>query len=321
MSYLAARRPAAASMQQVVDLGPAGDWEQAHRTAQAELATAAVLERLGPQWRVLHSVPVGPGPAVVHHLVVGPAGVFAVRSLPRGAPVVEVVDGQPRLSAAGLEDAVAELRPLAQRVLAGLRRRLGSAVDIPAVHPVVCLVEGSAPPAVPPGEVVPVGRLLADLEARPHRLTDAWVRRLAAAAGEPLTWDAPGVEEVLPDVAARYDALTRPDEHLLRTWTGPDDRVVQGLVIASQPPQLATHAPGLRTASVVLVLLGMASLGTGGVLSPPTLALGGWTMHHYGGWRWLNDRDASLLMVAMVMAALPLPFLVMVLTTMAASAG
>jgi hypothetical protein len=308
-------------MQQVVDLWPAGGWDEAHRSVQAELATAAVLEQLGPQWRVLHSVPVGPGPAVVHHLVVGPAGILAVRSLPPGAPVVEVVDGRPELSAPGLEDAVAEVRQLAQRVLAGLRHRLGSAVDVPAVHPLVCVTGGGPPPASPSGEVVPVERLLADLEARPRRLTDAWAQRLTAVASEPLTWDAPGVEGILPDVAARYDALTAPTGTLPRPRTDAEERVVQGQVTASQPPELAAHAPGLRTASVLLVLLGMASMGTGGVLSPPTLAFGGWTVRHYGGFRWLNDRDASLVMVGMVMAVLPLPFLVVVLSSMAASAA
>lgn len=320
MSYLAARRPAAASMQAVVDLAPSGDWQQAHRTVQAELATAAVLEQLGPPWRVLHSVPVGPGPAVVHHLVVGPAGVLVLRSLPLGAPVVDLGDGQPRVSAPGLQDAVAEVRQLAQRVLAALRRRLGSAVDVPAVHPLVCVTGGAAAPAGPSGEVVPVERLLADLEARPRRLTDPWAQRLAAVASEPRTWDAPEVEEIRPDVAARYGALTGSDGTLARPGAGPQERVVQGQVTAAQPPQLAARTPGLRTASVLLVLFGMASLGTGGVLSPPTLAFGGWTVRHYGGFRWLDDRDASLVMVGMVLAVLPLPLLVAFLTSLAVPA-
>jgi hypothetical protein len=309
-------------MQQVVDFGAAGDWDQAHRTAQAELATAAVLEHLGPDWRVLHSLPVGPGPTTLHHLVIGPDGVFALRSLPHRATVVDVVDGRTTLSTYGSEDAVAEVRQLAQRVLAGLRRRLGRSVDIPAVHPLLCLTDGGPAGSLGAHEdVVPLEQLVAHLLAHPRRLTAAEVQRLTAVALEPSTWDAPGTEEILPDVAARYDAVTRPDGSLRRTRPDADDRVVAGRLSASQPPQLAAKAPGLRIASVLLVLFGMASMGTGGVLSPPTLAFGGWTLRHYGGWKWLNDRDASLLMVGMVMAVLPLPFLVLMLTTLVASGG
>lgn len=36
------------------------------------------LDRLGPQWRVLHAVPVGSRGTEIDHLVVGPGGVFTV---------------------------------------------------------------------------------------------------------------------------------------------------------------------------------------------------------------------------------------------------
>ncbi len=77
---------------------------------------------------------------------------------------------------------------------------------------------------------------------------------------------------------------------------------------ASRPPQGPARTSGLRTAAVLLIALGMASLGTSGLLSAPTLAFGAWTLHHHGGWRWLNDKDAALVLIGMVMAALPLAF-------------
>jgi hypothetical protein len=319
MSYLATRQPAAASMQLAVDLGPCAAGEQVQRTVQAELATAQALERLGPQWRVLHSVPVGPGPTVLHHLVVGPGGVFAVRSAPLGALVVDVVHGRTTVSSHGSDAAVAEVRQQAQRVLTGLRRRFGSAVDIPAVHPVLVLTGGTPPGGAP--EAVAVDRLVAALESRPPRLSADGVRHLASAAEAPLTWDAPACEHIGPDVAAQYATLPGSAGPLGRPPAGLEDRVVQGRVAASRPPQLDARGPGLRTASVLVVLLGTLSLGTVGLLSPAALVLGGWTLHHYGGWRWLNAMDACLCLVGMVMAALPLPVAVALLTSMAASGG
>ena len=74
MSYLAARRPGAAGMQEAVDLALTdgrGDWQ---RLVRAEQDTANALEGLGPGWIVLHSVPVGPGQATLAHLLIGPGG-------------------------------------------------------------------------------------------------------------------------------------------------------------------------------------------------------------------------------------------------------
>ncbi len=47
-------------------------------TANAERKVAVDLERLGPRWRVLHSVPVGVDRPAISHLVIGPPGVFTV---------------------------------------------------------------------------------------------------------------------------------------------------------------------------------------------------------------------------------------------------
>lgn len=51
--------------------------------AVGELAVASALDRLGPQWTVIHGIPVLPPDgrsevAVADHLVIGPAGIFTV---------------------------------------------------------------------------------------------------------------------------------------------------------------------------------------------------------------------------------------------------
>ena len=48
--------------------------------ADGEQAVAEQLGRLGPEWRVLHAVPVGDRGSDIDHVAVGPAGVFTVNA-------------------------------------------------------------------------------------------------------------------------------------------------------------------------------------------------------------------------------------------------
>lgn len=314
MSYLAARRPGAAAMQRVLD--GTGDGDEARALVAAEVATAAALERLGPDWSVLHSLPVGPGPATLAHLVIGPQGVFAISSRPARATVVEVVGGTARLSSFGRDDDLAEVRQLAQRVRAALRRRLGPAVALPPVCPLLSL-SSAEERLEPSSEVVAVPGLVAHLEARPGCMSAADVTHLATLVGEPSTWEAPPSEWLPPDLQERYaDAVGSPPAPTPRA---PDDDVVTSAVTSSSPPQLATANGTLRAAAVLVVLLGVLSLPTVGVTSLPALLLGRATTRRHGGWHWLHPLDACLVLVGMVLAALPLVVWAVLLPVLAAS--
>ncbi|TQL47115.1 nuclease-like protein [Homoserinimonas aerilata] len=48
--------------------------------AVGEIHVGSQLERLGPEWVVLHAVPVGKGESDIDHVVVGPPGVFTVNT-------------------------------------------------------------------------------------------------------------------------------------------------------------------------------------------------------------------------------------------------
>ena len=48
--------------------------------ADGEEAVAARLAKLGPEWRVLHAVPVGERGSDIDHVVIGPAGVFTINA-------------------------------------------------------------------------------------------------------------------------------------------------------------------------------------------------------------------------------------------------
>ena len=326
MSYLAARRPGAAGMKEAVDLAiPDGrrDWQ---RLVRAEQDTADALEGLGPGWLVLHSVPVGPGRATLAHLLIGPGGLFAIVSVPPPATVVDVVDGQARLSMHGIDETRAHARQLAQRVRTALTRRLAGRADTPVVHPIVCLTGQASSHSTADRddfEVLPVARLTAYVHARPRRVTTVEAQRLASLAGEPATWDAPDAEWLPEDLQARYMEATGLSDTTAARVPPPaaEGRVVDGTATASGPSDFPARGAAVRTASVVMVLLGAVSLGTAGLLSPPSLAYGWLFLCRRGGLARMNNKDWALFLVGLVLAGLPLLIWVLFLPVVLVGAG
>jgi len=51
-----------------------------YQGALGEIEVAHALSQLGPEWTVLHSVPVGSGESDIDHVVIGPTGVFTVNT-------------------------------------------------------------------------------------------------------------------------------------------------------------------------------------------------------------------------------------------------
>ncbi|SPF05851.1 nuclease-related domain-containing protein [Streptomyces sp. MA5143a] len=102
------------------------------RALTAEQTIGALLDGLeGAGWRTLHSVPL-PGGDRIHHLVIGPGGLYCVRSLYARRQRVTVSDP---LVALGRH----EPRPLLRRLRADADR---AAYALTAeVHPVLALVE------------------------------------------------------------------------------------------------------------------------------------------------------------------------------------
>lgn len=108
----------------------------AYDAALAELIVGDLLDGLGPQWDVLHDVPLGS--STLDHLVIGPAGILAVRVvhaaerdvvadgvlLVSGAPTDDLAESirQARLAAEHLGDAAGE-RPRVDPVLVVVRPR------------------------------------------------------------------------------------------------------------------------------------------------------------------------------------------------------
>ena len=96
-------------MARLLGMSPLTVTARAHyRDAIAELEVGETLATLGARWDVLHDVPVGPDG--LDHLVIGPAGVYAVRTvMARGLQVVVTGDS------VAVGGSVAELASIVRR--------------------------------------------------------------------------------------------------------------------------------------------------------------------------------------------------------------
>lgn len=73
--------PARTAMQRFWGRDPlVADAQTWFKGALGEREVARVLDTLGPEWTVLHAVPVGAGASDIDHVVVGPGGVFTINT-------------------------------------------------------------------------------------------------------------------------------------------------------------------------------------------------------------------------------------------------
>lgn len=104
--------------------------------ALGELEVAARLTKLGPDWTVLHSVPIGDRGSDIDHVVVGPAGVFTINTKFHDDARIWV--GSMHLLVNGYKtDHLRNSRYEAQRIARKLMAVAGDPID---VYPAIVLV-------------------------------------------------------------------------------------------------------------------------------------------------------------------------------------
>ncbi|MDG9692452.1 nuclease-related domain-containing protein [Streptomyces sp. DH17] len=151
------------------------------RALTAEQAAGGALDRLdGAGWRTLHSVPL-PGGDRIHHLVIGPGGLFAVHALPARRRRVHVTDPLVTLGRR-------EPLPLLRRVRADADR--ASHALTAEVHAVLVLVDPAnvTVPEPPRSVRVLTDGELPDLARLGGMLKPADVEALHAMARDRGTW-------------------------------------------------------------------------------------------------------------------------------------
>ncbi|MRX44516.1 nuclease-related domain-containing protein [Agromyces kandeliae] len=203
-SSLVSRRPAASviaeclrvqstvppntAVQRFFGVSPLGrDAEPWYVGALGELQVARRLEALGPEWVVLHSVPVGTGSSDLDHVVIGRAGVFTINTKHhRGQPVWV---GAKRILVNGQRtDHLRNAAYEAKRAAKLLSAATGTPLE---VTPIIAIV-GAKRMTVRqrPADVVVLreSNLVRWLRRRRAVLTPEQVRHLAAVAARPEAW-------------------------------------------------------------------------------------------------------------------------------------
>lgn len=158
-----------------------------YKGAVGEIIVGKILARLGPEWTVLHAVPVGAGGTDIDHVLIGPPGVFTLNTKNHaGQPVwvagrTLMVAGQKQLHI-----------PKAFHEAARAQNLLSAAVGEPVpVTGLIVLVEPESlkikePPV---GVTVVTGhKLLRWLRRQPPVLSTEQNARIAAVAALPDTW-------------------------------------------------------------------------------------------------------------------------------------
>ncbi|MBF0671771.1 MAG: NERD domain-containing protein [Salinibacterium sp.] len=174
--------------------------------ALGEIRVGSLLEQLGPEWTVLHAVPVGTRGSDIDHVLVGPAGVFTVNT--KRHPGARIWLGERMLMVAGQKtDHLRNSRHEAARAAKLLSAAAGEDVTVRSM--LVLVGTGAITVKQRPSDVVVLTdrALVKWLNGRIAQLTPPQVAVLAAAASDPRTWKQKKVAAIDTTQAERFEAL------------------------------------------------------------------------------------------------------------------
>lgn len=158
-----------------------------YKAALGEIAVGKILERLGPDWTVLHAVPVGAGTSDIDHVLVGPAGVFTLNTKNHAGQSVWVA-GRTLMVSGKKQRHLYNAGHEAARASKLLTREVSATVAVTGV--VVVVAPKSLAVRERPRDVAVVTerQLLRWLSDRPNVLTPGQISALTAASIRPGTW-------------------------------------------------------------------------------------------------------------------------------------
>jgi hypothetical protein len=156
--------------------------------ALGEIEVGRMLEALGPEWFVRHAVPIGTGTKDVDHLVIGPAGVFAINTKHHANAAVWIGDYIVKVNGA-------QHRHVKQAWSDGsdVSRRISQKVGFPVL--VTAVVNFLNPASLKDGRAqnrtvvtLEARQLVTWLKAQQRRLGETELNLIRMAAEEPDTW-------------------------------------------------------------------------------------------------------------------------------------
>ncbi|MGO4384019.1 nuclease-related domain-containing protein [Specibacter sp. RAF43] len=198
-----AQAPPRGFLARMVGISPlTGDTSAWFKGALGEIAVARLLAKLGPEFLVLHAIPVGVGSSDIDHLVICPAGVFTLNTKNHSGQKVWVAGGtvmvngtkHPHIRNAAFE---------ARRACRILSRAVGTPVAVTGLVVVVnprTFTVKQKPAGV---EILESRTLQRWFMRRPRILAPDQIAQIVAQARQPSTWHSDprtdGDPEVLND--------------------------------------------------------------------------------------------------------------------------
>jgi hypothetical protein len=240
-----------------------------YQGAVGEIHVGALLDALGPGWFVRHSVPIGAGTKDVDHLVIGPAGVFAVNTKHHRNAKVWVGDHVLQVNGASTQHVKA-----ARRDAGDVSERLASHLDFPVeVTPVLALVGIRSLKDGRRGDrdiaVVRAEALVGWLRAQPERLSPGRFGLLRLVAEEPETW------HVDPSAANSMRAMHRFERLRRAVEAGADSSTPAASAPAGRAPRSRVVVARTRRPRAGTGARGRPSFGARALEALVRLALGG----------------------------------------------
>lgn len=230
-----------------------------YQGAVGEIAVGKLLAKLGPEWVVLHAVPVGDRGADIDHVLIGPPGVFTLNTKNHtGQPVW--VAGRTLMVGGHRQPYIPKACHEATRVETLLSAAVGAPVPVTGVL-VLVGPRGVTIKEEPVGVAVVTDRqLLRWLHRRPPVLATEQLTRLTAAAGLPDTWAAhlPDAED--PAVLqAAFNVLDRQVRTARRRRTA--RRLAAGGI--RRGARAVDRAEKVMLRASIRIVLGLLLLGVG----------------------------------------------------------
>lgn len=178
-----------------------------YRGALGEVAVGRLLASLGPEWTVLHAVPVGTGSSDIDHVLIGPAGVFTLNTKNHSDQSVWVA-GRTLMVAGQRQRHIPNAANEAARAGKLLSAASGMPVDVTGVVVILAPKNLTVRKAPDGAKVLTDRQLLRWLRGLRPALTADHVHRIASAARVPRTWHRnPGLEIDPAQLQHRFNSL------------------------------------------------------------------------------------------------------------------
>jgi len=184
--------------------------------ALGERAVGRQLARLGPEWTVLHAIPVGAGDTDIDHLLIGPPGVFTLNTKRHKGKKIWVADYRILVSGQKVEH-LGNARSEASRASKLLSRALGRTVPVTPVLVFVETGEVTIRSRLSDVMVLTERNLVSGLTKLPARISADHAIAIEDVAELASTWSVKPPALVHDSALADFTALVRVENSALRT--------------------------------------------------------------------------------------------------------